>query len=156
MTVHLGPGSSLRSNPRCLVRQMNTQAAQLTKVEVTYPLITQSNNIGAFQNRLQSNNNVHASGHFTIGGNPGGDIYTSPGDPYFHLHHAGIDRLYWIWQLQDLNTRLNTIAGNNARTRRPGTLTELLNLGVNAGDVELRELLNTMGGMGGELCYIYY
>jgi tyrosinase len=156
MTVNLGPGPSTRHNPRCLNRQLSEVAARYTKVDVSYPLITQSNNIGQFQDRLQSGNNVHAAGHHTVGGNPGSDIYTSPGDPYFHLHHAGVDRLFWIWQLQNLESRLSEVAGTNSRTRQPGSLTETMNLGKNAGDVELGALLNTMGGMGGAMCYIYY
>jgi tyrosinase len=155
-TVNIGPGASTRYNPRCLSRNLNPSAARNTKVDITYPLITQSNSITLFQDRLQATNNVHASGHMSIGGNPGGDIFTSPGDPYFHLHHAGIDRLYWVWQLQDLQSRLSQVGGTNGQTRRAGSLTERMNLGLNAGDVELGSLLNTMGGLNGELCYVYY
>ena len=31
---------------------------------------------------------VHTAGHFTIGGDPGGDLFASPGDPMFFLHHS--------------------------------------------------------------------
>ncbi len=37
----------------------------------------------------------------------------SPGDPIFFLHHAWIDRLWWMWQSQDLAARLVEIAGEN-------------------------------------------
>jgi tyrosinase len=36
-----------------------------------------------------------------------------------------------------------------------GTLDDLTNLGVLGGDVRVRDLMSTMGGMGGKLCYIY-
>jgi tyrosinase len=56
----------------------------------------------------------HGGGHFTIGyvafskglpnsmlthhrGDPGGDLFTSPGDPAFYLHHAQVDRLWTAW-----------------------------------------------------------
>ena len=52
---------------------------------------------------------VHTSGHFTIGGDPGGDLFTSPGDAMFFLHHGQIDRTWWIWQNQDLATWQNAI-----------------------------------------------
>jgi tyrosinase len=156
MTVNLGPGPSTRHNPRCLRREISKVAARYTKVDVSYPLITQSNTVGQFQDRLQSGNNVHASGHHTVGGNPGADIFTSPGDPYFHLHHAGVDRLFWVWQLQNLESRLSEVGGNNGRTGSPGSLTETMNLGKNAGDAELGSLLNTMGGLNGNMCYIYF
>jgi hypothetical protein len=34
----------------------------------------------------------------TVGsGDPGADLYTSPGDPAFYLHHGQIDRLWDFW-----------------------------------------------------------
>ncbi|KAH7320731.1 hypothetical protein B0I35DRAFT_477288 [Stachybotrys elegans] len=158
MSVNLGPGNSLRYNPRCLKRAISRSNAQSTKADRTLPLITQSRDIGSFQNTLQLPQGVHANGHFTIGGDPAGDIYSSPGDPAFYLHHAMVDRVWWIWQLQDLETRLTAVAGNtgsygNGGAR--GTLNDLLNLGYNGGNVALGSLLNTMGGKGGEFCYIY-
>lgn len=41
----------------------------------------------------------HGGGHFTIGGDPGGDLFTSPGDPAFFLHHAQVDRLWTLWSV---------------------------------------------------------
>lgn len=39
------------------------------------------------------------------------DIYVSPGDPLFYLHHAFIDRLWWKWQNLDIEARLYEIGG---------------------------------------------
>lgn len=39
------------------------------------------------------------------------DIYVSPGDPLFYLHHAFIYRLWWQWQNEDIDTRLYEIGG---------------------------------------------
>lgn len=66
-----------------------------------------------------------------------------------------VDRVYWLWQLQDLDSRLHTIAGQNKQTRRTGALNDLVSAGVNGGSVEIGDLLDTMGGLDGELCYIY-
>ena len=30
-------------------------------------------------------------------GDPGGDLFTSPGDPAFFLHHGQVDRLWTLW-----------------------------------------------------------
>jgi hypothetical protein len=40
-----------------------------------------------------------------MGGDPGRDFFTSPGDPLFYLHHGMIDRTWWIWQSLDKKTR---------------------------------------------------
>jgi tyrosinase len=121
---------------------------------------------------------VHAGGHFTIGGDPGGvsfstpttipssvkltflsllqDVFVSPGDPAFFLHHGMIDRVWWIWQLQDLETRLTAVAGTVAGGgNRAGSLRDKVHLGITGPEVELGSLLNTIGGKGGEFCYIY-
>lgn len=42
-------------------------------------------------------------------------VYTSPGDPLFYLHHAQIDRVWWLWQLLDPSTRMqgeSAVAGS--------------------------------------------
>jgi tyrosinase len=92
-------------------------------------------------------------------GDPAGDFYISPGDPVFWLHHGMIDRVWWIWQLQNLEKRLTdvskTLTMNNSPPSRNGTINDLTNLGVLAGDVKLADLMLTIGGMGGKLCYVY-
>lgn len=68
-----------------------------------------------------------------------------------------IDRVWWIWQLQDLKTRLKAVSGVVAdKPGKQGSLTDQVDLGVNAPSVEIGELLDTLGGNGGKFCYIYY
>ncbi|KAK8064467.1 Di-copper centre-containing [Apiospora phragmitis] len=153
--VNLGPGTSTRYNPRCLKRAVNRDAAQDCTADKTYSLITRSSSVSAFQNTMQGIPGVHVGGHFTMGGDPGGDINASPGDPAFYLHHAMIDRVWWLWQVQDLQSRLTAVAGNDLKTGRAGSLKDTVSLGMLNGDVELSSLLNTLGGNGGEFCYIY-
>jgi tyrosinase len=99
---------------------------------------------------------VHAGGHFWVGGDPGGDLYASPGDPYFFLHHAQIDRTWWMWQNQDLKQRQNAIAGTNTFFNFPPsantTLDDVIELGVNAPAMRIGDAMSTMGGL---FCYTY-
>lgn len=69
-----------------------------------------------------------------------------------------VDRVWWIWQLQDLDTRLSAVAGRNGPFGAGGSLGALsddVNLGLMGEGVSLGSLLDTMGGKGGEFCYIY-
>jgi tyrosinase len=40
---------------------------------------------------------IHPSGHLGVGGEMA-DTMVSPADPLFYLHHANIDRVWWMWQ----------------------------------------------------------
>jgi tyrosinase len=176
MSVNLGPMSpvmpnvpnnpqsnGLGYNPRCLRRDVNVHAAAATTTNWTVSLINSNNNIADFQNDMQGFANkgigVHTGGHYTIGGDPGGDFYASPGDPAFYLHHGGIDRTWWLWQGQDLKNRLNAIAGTitmgNNPASRNGQLSDVQDFAWLGGAPTLGSLLTTMGGNGGEFCYLY-
>jgi tyrosinase len=54
---------------------------------------------------------VHHGGHYTVGGDAGSDFLNSPPDPTFWFHHGVIDRVWWIWQNQDLETRGRAVVG---------------------------------------------
>lgn len=46
---------------------------------------------------------IHGGGHFIVGGYPGSDgtgadVWTSPLEPLFWLHHTNLDRIWWDWQ----------------------------------------------------------
>lgn len=94
-----------------------------------------------------------------MGGDPGRDLFVSPGDPAFYLHHAMIDRVWWIWQQLDPETRTgaNGIAGTGTFLNMPPspdtTLDTVLNLGYAAGPPQtMRDLMSTTDG---PMCYIY-
>lgn len=72
----------------------------------------------------------HAAIHSAIGGdmNPA----TSPNEPMFFLHHAQVDRLWWLWQQENPETRLEDYSGNR-----------VLNSGAN--DAELTDVMDFMG-----------
>ncbi|KAI5779941.1 hypothetical protein DFH27DRAFT_364301 [Peziza echinospora] len=177
MVVNLGPviastlpgvnknplANGLGYNPRCLRRDIsNYSSSRWSRTIDIAELILSNPTISKFQTRMQGDFangflGVHSAGHFTIAGDPGGDLYVSPGDPAFFLHHAQIDRVWWIWQNLDIRNRINvigdTITINNKPPSRDGSLDDTINLGVIAPtDVKLRTLMNTMDG---PFCYIY-
>jgi tyrosinase len=85
-------------------------------------LITSTNAIGTFQDTLQGGTGLHGSAHFTIGSDPGGDFYNSPGDPAFWLLHSMIDRVWYIWQSQDLKIACKSLQARQYVWRRRNIL----------------------------------
>ncbi|KAK8216305.1 tyrosinase [Phyllosticta capitalensis] len=176
-TVRLGPVSpawsnmstnprpdGLGYNPRCLRRDINPwiSTGWTKDVDVDF-LVTGTSDILTFQNRMQGDFaagyvGVHDAGHMTINGDPGGDLFASPGDPTFYLHHAQIDRTWWTWQNLDTPSRTFVVAGSTSMINASApdtTLDDMIDLGFNAPAISLRKAMSTLGGAGGPFCYIY-
>lgn len=175
-TVNLGPvtlmlpgGGSQTSenpfayNPRCLKRDLTTKIIQdYANFTAVVDLILRHNDIYDFQMNMQGvpgsgNIGVHGGGHYSMGGDPARDVFVSPGDPAFWLHHGMIDRTWWIWQNLDLHKRLNAISGTGTFLNSPAspntTLDTLINIGYAGGsDIAMRDLMSTVSG---PFCYIY-
>ncbi|KAI5859643.1 Di-copper centre-containing protein [Durotheca rogersii] len=169
-TVNFGPNTSrtpLVPNPRCLKRDLNTQiCAQWASLRNTTETIIESPDIALFQANLQGDYRwpearkwgfaVHGGGHFSIGGDPGGDFYFSPLEPAFYLHHGQIDRMYFIWQNLDWENR-QTMAGTITMMDMPpsrnGTLDDVLDIKPVGGSYTFRQLLDTVGGS--PFCFVY-
>jgi tyrosinase len=87
-------------------------------------------------------------------------IYTSPNDPLFWLHHCMVDRVWWIWQNRKPLERSFQIAGtrtmNNVPPSDDATLDDILDLGIvtpaNAPASALKHHVSTVAG---PYCYIY-
>ena len=64
--------NGLGYNPRCIKRDLSNYLSQrdCTTAKIA-ALITDSKEVGAFQNQMQAQNGVHVGGHFTISGDPG-------------------------------------------------------------------------------------
>ncbi|CZT14970.1 related to tyrosinase [Ramularia collo-cygni] len=152
-------------NPRCMRRSLNVISASGVSDANCTKLITESPNIELFQDWMQGpfdfgtpEYGVHAAAHYMVGGDPGGDFFTSPGDVFFWFLHAEIDRLWWIWQMQDFGGRVGQIAGTftplNFPASRNVTLDDVVDLGGMYGyeAVRIGDIVDTMGG---EFCYIY-
>ncbi|KAF2662040.1 Di-copper centre-containing protein [Lophiostoma macrostomum CBS 122681] len=155
--------TGLGYNPRCLRRDISKDAAQgWTKDSDVADLIKNYKDFYSFTTRMQGDFpngflGVHTAGHFTNGADPGGDLFVSPGDPYFFLHHAMIDRTYWTWQNLDIKNRQYaigaTITVNNEPPSRNATLDDTLDLGyIGVPSITIRDASHTMAG---PFCYIY-
>lgn len=174
-TVNLGPVSPgmdgmvasptgpLGYNPRCLKRDFSKYPVDTWMTLSNLLNITMgsaSTSILKFQNELQGRFGdgflgIHAAGHFTMGGDAS-DLFSSPNDPIFFLHHSMLDHIYWIWQALHPN-QANTIAGTitilNTPPSRDALVTDPLNMGVNAPEITIADALNTLGGK--SFCYYY-
>ena len=93
------------------------------------------------------------------GVDPGGDPGASPGDPMFYFHHGSLDRLWWLWQMQDPENRVNavpSVSGHNHNHRRaedPKNAT--IDLEWLAPSIKVMEAHDALGGNGGAFCHIY-
>ncbi|KAF2638844.1 Di-copper centre-containing protein [Massarina eburnea CBS 473.64] len=140
-------------NPRCLRRDVNRYASAMLYDNYTYALITEATDVNKFQKNMlgipeKNDWGVHMSGHYTIGGDPGGDFFSSPGDPIFWFHHGMVDRIWWIWQMQDPENRMNVLPENPPKD-------DFVDLNWTAKRVNTWDLMDSIGGNGGEFCYIY-
>lgn len=143
MTVHLGPqamppygnatarnsATPTEDNPRCLRRDLSAYPLRRwASFRNTTELIRSSGNIEIFQGVAQGDSRyvgpgelgVHGGGHYALGGDPSSDVFISPGDPVFYLHHTQMDRVYWIWQNLDWQSRqVSTIPSLHSRVSSP-------------------------------------
>lgn len=88
-----------------------------------------------------------------------GDLFQSPADPIFYLHHANLDRLWWSWQKLNLTTRLTEISGPSEMmkpTSPPVTLDFPMTLGVSYEQATVGDVMDILDcGKTGVLCYDY-
>uniref|UniRef100_A0A8H7Y1Y0 Tyrosinase copper-binding domain-containing protein n=1 Tax=Psilocybe cubensis TaxID=181762 RepID=A0A8H7Y1Y0_PSICU len=96
---------------------------------------------------------THDGGHAFVGGDMA-SFYTSSNDPVFFLHHAGLDRLWWKWQTQDLPNRLYQMGGrvNIAPPYGQVTLDYQLPFDIISSSVKIR---STMDPRLEPYCYTY-
>ncbi|KAJ0296938.1 hypothetical protein COL5a_010507 [Colletotrichum fioriniae] len=179
MVVHVGPrllwqygtttpltvDKPTDDHPRCLKRDLNKHiASRYASLRNTTELILGNDNIEWFQAVMQGDDRytpgsevgVHGGGHYTIGGDPGADPFISPGEPAFFLHHAQIDRVYWIWQMLDFANRQDIFGTRTLQNNPPSanaTLDDLIDITPIGGSAKLRDLMSTVGGS--PFCYVY-
>jgi len=169
MTVRIGPGKDLSGNPRCLSRDWSPYFARRylqrnqTRVSMDQP------DFYSFDKSVEGGpsfeaSGIHGGGHYGIGGTLGimGDLYVSPGDPIFFLHHANLDRVWWSWQMKNQPARLTDFGGPSCildyytpahpQACPNETLSQTMDLGVNFGTVTVADTMNIQGDT---LCYDY-
>ncbi|KAK0383140.1 hypothetical protein NLU13_9053 [Sarocladium strictum] len=112
---------------------------------------------------LASGNWTHF--HAALEGGPHGMIHaclggemnptTSPNEPLFFLHHAQIDRLWWMWQREE-EDRLKEYTGEALHSGEEGSravsLDDWLLMGDLAEDVKVADVMDTRGE---KLCFEY-
>ncbi|KAK0657072.1 hypothetical protein B0T16DRAFT_400842 [Cercophora newfieldiana] len=164
--VHLGPSASVTYDPQCLKRDFSPYfAARYLGMNQTQLTLSQPD-FGWFARIVEGGpdyelSGVHGGGHYGVGGSLGqmGNLYLSPVDPIFWLHHANLDRVWWSWQKLNLSVRLTDISGPVQMMDYAGpnvTLAYPLSVGVSGADVTVEEVMNVKAcGAGGVLCYDY-
>lgn len=151
MMLSVGPGYS--NELHCLSRKVNETASLMSeKVHVDACL-----KLPTFETAWPCIENLpHRGGHNGVMGEMSNAV-SSPGDPLFYLHHTYIDKLWWDWQSQDLDSRLTKIAGMTT-SRKPATgwvlatLNDTLTLHGLVRDMKISELMDIQSEV---LCYDY-
>lgn len=119
--ISMGPGKNTAYTPHCLRRDFvpSLAAYKLSMVQVHSELVAETYSEYSRRVELTSLNpdlsglSTHGGGHFAVGGMVGemSDMYSSPGDPLFFLHHGNLDRLWNNWQIQSWPARKSDIGG---------------------------------------------
>ncbi|PSN59511.1 monooxygenase [Corynespora cassiicola Philippines] len=98
--------------------------------------------------------------HGAIHSAVGGDMLPShsPNDPIFFLHHAQVDRLWYLWQQEALANRTLAYGGPKTQdqfdgtTPPPASLDDIMPFQNLAKDLAVRDVMSTTSG---GLCYKY-
>ncbi|KAI1207613.1 Di-copper centre-containing protein [Annulohypoxylon truncatum] len=118
-TISMGPVAKViidpenkfgyKPNPRCLSRDFFDGASKGVMNWANATTIVASNTMKELRNNIE--HLWHLNSHTFVGGEAA-DPFSTPNDPVFYLLHAQIDRLWAIWQGQDLEQRTYAIDGN--------------------------------------------
>ncbi|GKT41954.1 tyrosinase-like protein orsC [Colletotrichum spaethianum] len=169
------PEGPLSYNPRCLKRDLTTDVNRAyANITAVLSNILQPQNVYDFQMQMQgvpgSGNierlltsfmpGIHGGGHYALGGDPGRDVFTSPGDPVFYLHHSMIDRVWWMWQMLSPHERQYgeiALSGTHTFLNQPpsanATMDDYLEYGYVGGQpLKIRDAMSTVAG---PFCYVY-
>ncbi|KAI1484838.1 Di-copper centre-containing protein [Biscogniauxia mediterranea] len=164
--VVTSPDGPLAHNPRCLKRSLTDYANRaFANASSVLSNVVGPQNVYDFQMQMQGvpgsgDMGIHGGGHYALGGDPGRDVYASPGDPAFYLHHGMIDRVWWIWQMREPAARRHgdvALMGTNTFLDSPPsantTFDDYVDYGYAAGPPrKIGELMSTTDG---PFCYAY-
>ncbi|KAL2839419.1 tyrosinase central domain protein [Aspergillus pseudoustus] len=154
------PTWSFDYEPRCLQRALNDEAFRLNNNYSCINTLLAQPTIGEFENYLSTPEGdphfgPHGGGHAAMGGN-GEDLFISPTDPVFFLHHAQVDRMWTIWQSYDPDNRRYALNGTQTLQNVPPspelTLDDQLTFGPLSANRTTRELMDVTAG---PFCYRY-
>ncbi|RDW60602.1 hypothetical protein BP6252_11985 [Coleophoma cylindrospora] len=157
MTLTIGPGTADTNTVHCLSRAIS-DSGMFSSAETSAANVAACNALTTYYEMWECifPTGPHGSGHFGIGGTMA-DMYASPVDPLFYLHHSCIDRHWWEWQNEDPATRTYQMGGYTTQTEPATgwvntTLDYVLTTWGIIPDVTINDVMDTEGGY---LCYTY-
>lgn len=148
--INIGPGTTV-GRPHCLQRNGNAQLTANTN-KAWVDACHNTNVYPTYKDMAAcSEGGPHAYGHNGIGGVMA-DVYASPADPVFFLHHAFVDHNFRIWQNAD-PARI-TASGVNGQDAFGNTITmnTMIYMEGLAPDIAVYDILNTKSQ---KMCYRY-
>jgi len=145
LAINVGPGTG--NQRHCLARNNDDSKT----INTGSAMVNACNSRGTYADMAScAEGGAHAWGHNGVGAVMQ-DVYASPADPTFWLHHAFIDRNFRIWQNQNAAVRTTTVSGSDSQGN-PLTLDTNINVYGFRPDVKIRDVLNTQSTT---LCYKY-
>ncbi|KAJ5683502.1 N-acetyl-6-hydroxytryptophan oxidase ivoB [Penicillium macrosclerotiorum] len=171
--VHMGPFSreltSLTEipapgfdyNPRCLNRSLNNfvsshynNASQVTRLLDATDIVDFQTVMDHWPPRPDGVLGLHGGGHYSLGATLQ-DLFSSPQDPAFMLHHAMIDRLWAMWQ-NGGEGRRDALNGTNVILNPPWAERVTLDMVMEFGILdEPRRVREVMDPLADGFCYAY-
>ncbi|KAL6235621.1 hypothetical protein BDW75DRAFT_250707 [Aspergillus navahoensis] len=162
------PENAFAHNPRCLQRNLDVARIQYYNNASVVESLLSAPSIADFQGLLDRTDRrtwqlvigAHGGGHISMGPTLA-DVFASPQDPVFMLHHGFIDRLWDAWQRSGPDAgegtdRMKALNGTTVYTNPPGaeeaTLDTVMEFGVLGASKRIGEVMDVRGG---EYCYRY-
>ncbi|PSN61663.1 Di-copper centre-containing protein [Corynespora cassiicola Philippines] len=116
--------------------------------------VSQLANFTSFAPRLEGS--PHGAIHASLGGEMNPTTSPNVPEPLFFLHHAQVDRIWWLWQQQNPEVRELDYAGARRTPESvsgvPATSNDTLQMLGLAEDIPVKDVLNTYNS---KLCYTY-
>lgn len=103
-----------------VVNRFPQSQASLATLASNIPSILAETSFSSFTSLLEG---VHGGVHVWVGGAMS-SIPTAPADPIFWMHHANIDRLWWVWQTSPAGAGKNPGLSGPAAVMDPWAYTE--------------------------------
>lgn len=155
------PPTTYNYNASCLVRDLNSYAAQTYTNHSLVQTTAHSVNASDLENNLNgviggSSLGVHSAGHFTVGGFMN-SIHVSVQDPIWWMLHANIDRIYSSYQINNPAKASDLYGTETANDAPPSANVTLDTIEPDWGyfdssSIPVKDLLNTTEG---PFCYQY-
>ncbi|KAE8370232.1 hypothetical protein BDV27DRAFT_152389 [Aspergillus caelatus] len=145
--------------PHCLTRSLNPFIMAVFNNDTIGDRLLEARNITEFLRIMEPSGfddmGAHGGGHHSIGGDMQ-NLFISPQDPMFMLHHAMIDRIWSIWQQQDPPNRRHALNGTTIIYDPPDaplvTLDTVMEFGVLGSTRKVGEVMDPKDY---EYCYVY-